>query len=126
MHTHTDGSGQDGSPPTAEPAAAAATATTTTLTAGKGKRTEAKVTEPTKHMEVGEAKEQGGAQPKKSLPRPVSRGPKLKVEDALRYLAKVKMEFDCDKNGHIYNQFLDIMKNFKAHEIDTPGVIKQV
>jgi len=82
--------------------------------------------DPTKHMEVGEAKEQGGAQPKKSLPRPVSRGPKLKVEDALRYLAKVKLEFDGDQNGHIYNQFLDIMKNFKAHKVDTPGVIKQV
>ena len=26
------------------------------------------------------------------------------------------MEFEGDKNGHIYNQFLDIMKNFKAHE----------
>jgi paired amphipathic helix protein Sin3a len=83
-------------------------------------------------MEVGEAKEnekarpQGGAQPRKTLPRPVSRGPKLKVEDALAYIAKVKMEFGGDKNGHIYNQFLDIMKSFKAHEVDTPGVIKQV
>lgn len=26
----------------------------------------------------------------------------------------------------IYNEFLDIMKNFKAQEIDTPGVIQQV
>ena len=26
----------------------------------------------------------------------------------------------------IYNQFLDIMKNFKAQEIDTPGVIARV
>ena len=26
----------------------------------------------------------------------------------------------------IYNEFLDIMKNFKAQELDTPGVIQQV
>ena len=26
----------------------------------------------------------------------------------------------------IYNEFLDIMKNFKAQTIDTPGVIKKV
>ena len=26
------------------------------------------------------------------------------------------MEFEGDNNGHIYNQFLDIMKSFKAHE----------
>jgi paired amphipathic helix protein Sin3a len=50
--------------------------------------------------------------------------PKLKVEDALAYLAKVKMEFD--RKPHIYTKFLDIMKNFKAHAVDTPGVIKQV
>ena len=112
----------DGSPPTAEPASA--------TKEPKDSQLESK--EPTKHMEVGEAKEnekarpQGGAQPRKTLPRPVSRGPKLKVEDALAYIAKVKMEFGGDKNGHIYNQFLDIMKSFKAHEVDTPGVIKQV
>eukprot|EP00941_MAST-03F_sp_MAST-3F-sp1_P000344 g344.t1 len=48
----------------------------------------------------------------------------LKVEDALEYLDKVKKQF-----GHIpeiYNRFLDIMKNFKAQAIDTPGVIGQV
>ena len=52
---------------------------------------------------------------------------KLKVEDALAYLAKVKSEFrDDPENPHIYNLFLDIMKNFKSQEIDTPGVISQV
>lgn len=34
------------------------------------------------------------------------------------------MEFS-DK-PEIYNEFLDIMKNFKAQEIDTPGVIQRV
>ncbi|KAJ8600808.1 hypothetical protein CTAYLR_009956 [Chrysophaeum taylorii] len=64
----------------------------------------------------------------------------LKVEDALLYLDQVKMAFG-DK-PEIYNEFLDIMKasssivthrqslftlqNFKAQEIDTPGVIQQV
>jgi paired amphipathic helix protein Sin3a len=46
------------------------------------------------------------------------------VEDALLYLDQVKMAFG-DK-PEIYNEFLDIMKNFKAQEIDTPGVIQQV
>jgi hypothetical protein len=36
-----------------------------------------------------------------------------------RYLDQVKVEFS-DK-PHIYNQFLDIMKNFKAQELNTPG-----
>ena len=27
---------------------------------------------------------------------------------------------------HIYNEFLDIMKNFKSQQIDTPGVIRSV
>ncbi len=48
----------------------------------------------------------------------------LKVEDALQYLEKVKLQFG-DK-PKIYNQFLDIMKNFKSQAIDTPGVINKV
>jgi len=48
----------------------------------------------------------------------------LKVEDALAYLDQVKMKFE-DK-PEIYNQFLDIMKEFKAQSIDTPGVIERV
>ncbi len=48
----------------------------------------------------------------------------LKVEDALNYLDQVKLEFG--DRPRIYNEFLEIMKNFKAHEIDTPGVIMRV
>ena len=48
----------------------------------------------------------------------------LKVEDALNYLDSVKLEFG--DRPRIYNEFLEIMKNFKAHEIDTPGVIMRV
>jgi paired amphipathic helix protein Sin3a len=48
----------------------------------------------------------------------------LKVEDALAYLDQVKMKFE--KQPQIYNKFLDIMKEFKAQSIDTPGVIDRV
>jgi paired amphipathic helix protein Sin3a len=50
------------------------------------------------------------------LPPPAATNPKptreLKVEDALLYLDQVKVEFT--EKPHIYNEFLDIMKNFKA------------
>eukprot|EP00607_Mallomonas_marina_P001776 CAMPEP_0182437202 /NCGR_PEP_ID=MMETSP1167-20130531/84878_1 /TAXON_ID=2988 /ORGANISM="Mallomonas Sp, Strain CCMP3275" /LENGTH=1342 /DNA_ID=CAMNT_0024630025 /DNA_START=60 /DNA_END=4089 /DNA_ORIENTATION=- len=55
------------------------------------------------------------------VPKPVR---ELKVEDALLYLDQVKMEFS-DK-PQIYNEFLEIMKNFKAQSINTPGVIDRV
>ena len=54
-----------------------------------------------------------------------SNPPKLKVKDALAYLEQVKAEFE-DTQADVYNRFLDIMKHFKAHNIDTPGVIRQV
>ena len=79
------------------------------------------------HMpQVNQAVYSGVTVPK---PQPVKVQPKkaqqkLKVEDALAYLAKVKAEFD--RKPQIYTKFLDIMKNFKAHTVDTPGVIQQV
>ena len=51
-------------------------------------------------------------------------GRELKVEDALLYLDQVKLEFG--DRPRIYNQFLEIMKNFKAQEVDTIGVINSV
>jgi paired amphipathic helix protein Sin3a len=48
----------------------------------------------------------------------------LNITDALSYLDAVKFQFEY-KLG-VYNQFLDIMKEFKSHRIDTPGVIKRV
>ena len=48
----------------------------------------------------------------------------LKVEDALQYLDKVKTQFG--NQPMVYNQFLEIMKNFKAQHIDTPEVIRRV
>lgn len=49
---------------------------------------------------------------------------KLKVEDALSYLDLVKLKFG--KEPQVYNDFLDIMKEFKSQSIDTPGVIHRV
>mmetsp|Transcript_15747 Transcript_15747/g.27617 ORF Transcript_15747/g.27617 Transcript_15747/m.27617 type:complete len:2133 (+) Transcript_15747:330-6728(+) len=48
----------------------------------------------------------------------------LKVEDALAYLEQVKTQFAS--LPHVYNQFLDIMKEFKAQTIGTIEVIKRV
>ena len=48
----------------------------------------------------------------------------LKVEDALAYLEQVKQQFTSHPD--VYNQFLDIMKEFKAQSIDTAEVIRRV
>nr|CCA21739.1 paired amphipathic helix protein Sin3 putative [Albugo laibachii Nc14] len=48
----------------------------------------------------------------------------LRVEDALLYLDQVKQQFNHKPD--IYNQFLDVMKDFKAQAINTPGVIMRV
>lgn len=53
-----------------------------------------------------------------------SAAPRLKVEDALSYLDQVKYQYS--DQPQIYNNFLDIMKEFKSHCIDTPGVIERV
>ncbi|XP_055919847.1 paired amphipathic helix protein Sin3a isoform X2 [Eupeodes corollae] len=60
-----------------------------------------------------------------SVPQPGPGAPaRLKVEDALSYLDQVKFQY-ADQ-PQIYNNFLDIMKEFKSHCIDTPGVIQRV
>ncbi|KAK0450434.1 histone deacetylase complex, SIN3 component [Desarmillaria tabescens] len=48
----------------------------------------------------------------------------LNVTDALSYLDAVKVQFQDQPD--VYNQFLDIMKEFKSQLIDTPGVIQRV
>ncbi|KAF8156921.1 hypothetical protein B0H34DRAFT_711197 [Crassisporium funariophilum] len=53
-----------------------------------------------------------------SLDRP------LNVTDALSYLDAVKVQFH--EQPDVYNHFLDIMKEFKNEQIDTPGVIRRV
>merc|ERR1719376_1663245 len=46
------------------------------------------------------------------------------VQDALTYLDQVKAQFNS--TPEVYNNFLDIMKEFKSQSIDTPGVIQRV
>ena len=46
------------------------------------------------------------------------------LTDALSYLDQVKVRFVDQPD--VYNQFLDIMKDFKSQAIDTPGVINRV
>ncbi|KAL6041963.1 Paired amphipathic helix protein Sin3a [Balamuthia mandrillaris] len=43
---------------------------------------------------------------------------------ALDFLDQVKMQFH--NQPHIYNEFLNVMKDFKAQVIDTPGVVARV
>lgn len=50
--------------------------------------------------------------------------PQVKFENALEFLDQVKLQFAHQPK--VYNQFLDIMKDFKAQAIDTPGVIARV
>lgn len=53
-----------------------------------------------------------------------SYGVRLNIEDALQYLDQVKLQFQHSPS--IYNNFLDIMKDFNTKKIDTPGVIHRV
>eukprot|EP00177_Eucheuma_denticulatum_P001932 GFKZ01003446.1.p1 GENE.GFKZ01003446.1~~GFKZ01003446.1.p1 ORF type:complete len:1910 (+),score=287.86 GFKZ01003446.1:187-5916(+) len=65
--------------------------------------------------------------PQQSQPSDTAAGTQrrqLKVEDALAYLEKVKVQFADQLT--VYNQFLDIMKEFKANTIDTTQVIRRV
>lgn len=48
----------------------------------------------------------------------------MNVKDALSYLDQVKIQFF--NQADVYNNFLDIMKDFKSQSIDTPGVIDRV
>ncbi|KAI8889077.1 hypothetical protein K501DRAFT_329437 [Backusella circina FSU 941] len=48
----------------------------------------------------------------------------LNVKDALAYLDQVQAKFSHQPN--IYNDFLQVMKEFKSQTIDTPGVIERV
>ena len=49
---------------------------------------------------------------------------RLTTNDALSYLREVKTRFQ--NNRKVYDNFLEIMKQFKAQAIDTAGVIKKV
>ncbi|KAL5519565.1 hypothetical protein ACEPAH_1248 [Sanghuangporus vaninii] len=54
---------------------------------------------------------------------PTSEEPiKLTVTDALNYIDAIKARF-AQKRPDMYNNFLNIMKDFKCHVIDTAGVV---
>ena len=55
---------------------------------------------------------------------PMPNGQQPILNDALDYLDQVKVRFADQPD--VYNQFLDIMKDFKSQSIDTPGVIFRV
>ncbi|KAG6915347.1 Transcriptional regulatory protein sin3 [Tephrocybe rancida] len=48
----------------------------------------------------------------------------LTVSDAIGYLDAVKAQFANQPT--VYNQFLEVMGEFRSGKIDTPGVIKRV
>ncbi|KAL6589555.1 hypothetical protein U3516DRAFT_771977 [Neocallimastix sp. 'constans'] len=48
----------------------------------------------------------------------------LNVKDALSYLEQVKEQFN--ESPQVYNDFLEIMKDFKSQRLSTPGVIDRV
>ncbi|MCJ1477564.1 Transcriptional regulatory protein sin3 [Lambiella insularis] len=54
----------------------------------------------------------------------LSQGQQPILNDALSYLDQVKVRFQ--DHPDVYNNFLDIMKDFKSQAIDTPGVIDRV
>ncbi|KAJ8924461.1 hypothetical protein NQ315_007258 [Exocentrus adspersus] len=87
------------------------------------------------HLSVGghsQLRTSGGSSPSANLqeaPQQQQQSPsnnfqRLKVEDALSYLDLVKYKFGS--TPQVYNDFLDIMKEFKSQSIDTPGVIQRV
>ncbi|XP_024382732.1 paired amphipathic helix protein Sin3-like 4 isoform X2 [Physcomitrium patens] len=54
----------------------------------------------------------------------VANGHRLTTDDALAYLKAVKEKFQEDKPK--YDEFLEVMKDFKAQKVDTAGVISRV
>ncbi|KAJ2162455.1 hypothetical protein GGF46_000696 [Coemansia sp. RSA 552] len=74
--------------------------------------------------QAGAAVSGGNVQAESKPPQTDAGGRPLNVSDALSYLDLVKSQFQ--DRPEVYNQFLEIMKEFKSHAIDTPGVIERV
>lgn len=67
----------------------------------------------------------GAPPPKRQNNGSTKKSPKgLTQDDALSYLREVKERFRDRK--HVYDKFLEVMKDFKAHKLDTNGVIAHV
>ncbi|CAH0048285.1 unnamed protein product [Clonostachys solani] len=82
------------------------------------------------HQEGPRGGQQGGAPfravtlGQHQIPGSMNQGQQPILNDALTYLDQVKVQFHDQPD--VYNRFLDIMKDFKSQEIDTPGVINRV
>jgi len=66
----------------------------------------------------------GGESSEAAGNHPAANGQRLTTDDALTYLKDVKEKFKDDKEK--YNEFLEVMKDFKAQRVDTAGVITRV
>ncbi|XP_065883832.1 paired amphipathic helix protein Sin3a-like isoform X2 [Dysidea avara] len=67
----------------------------------------------------------GASQTNPRLPsQSVNQFQRRRVEDALSYLDQVKLQ--VGNQPQVYNDFLDIMEEFKCQSLDTPGVISRV
>jgi paired amphipathic helix protein Sin3a len=76
-------------------------------------------------VRVGETSEAGGSNHAVVVAAaPAASGQRLTTDDALTYLKDVKEKFKEDKDK--YNEFLEVMKDFKAQKVDTAGVITRV
>ncbi|KAL6865182.1 hypothetical protein ACP4OV_016333 [Aristida adscensionis] len=64
------------------------------------------------------------APPPPPSPPPPPEGGRLTTNDALDYLKAVKDKFRDSR--HKYNEFLEVMRDFKSNRIDTAGVIIRV
>ncbi|KAJ2807057.1 hypothetical protein H4R20_001441 [Coemansia guatemalensis] len=106
---HPQSSGLAISGPQSSAAGAASITASAPASAGVGGNTE--------HAHARQQQQQSQTQPDAS-------GRPLNVTDALSYLDMVKSQFQ--DRPEVYNQFLEIMKEFKSHAIDTPGVINRV
>ncbi|CAG0903253.1 unnamed protein product, partial [Cyprideis torosa] len=71
---------------------------------------------------------QGGGSGPPSTAAPTTHSPigapQFQVENALPYLDQVKYRFW--NQPQVYKDFVDIMKEFKSHSLNTPGVIERV
>ncbi|KAI9316424.1 hypothetical protein BX666DRAFT_1950439 [Dichotomocladium elegans] len=96
--------------------------TTTTPTSHNNSHPNTKINSNGSNSSTSSSSSNGAGTPT-NMNGPINYRP-LNVKDALSYLDRVKIQFSARPD--VYNQFLDIMKDFKSQAIHTPGVIERV